>query len=197
MCIRDSISHELRSPLTALIGYSNALSEGALGSINNEQGEALGHIVKAANHLKDLINDVLDVSRVDSGKDTTEAEDLELEHLLEQNCKLMMQSARNKDIAIMESFDKESKTIVHCDEKHLRQMLINLLSNAIKYTEVGGTIQVKAIRTGDKVKISIADSGIGISEKDQELIFDRYSSCLLYTSPSPRDATLSRMPSSA
>jgi signal transduction histidine kinase/ActR/RegA family two-component response regulator len=173
-----NMSHELRSPLTAIVGYSSVLAEGIFGPINNEQKDALCAIAKAAEHLKDLINDVLDISKVEAGKEDPEPAEVEIYKLIEQVFKLMMQTAMGKGVELAPVQMPENPELaalkVWVDPRHIRQILINILSNAIKYTPAGGKVSLRVERLGDKAKIIVSDTGVGVSEEQKEKLFERF-----------------------
>lgn len=174
-----NMSHELRTPLTAIVGYSSVLSEGIFGPINKEQNDALLAIAKAGEHLKELINDVLDVAKVEAGKEDPQPSAVEIWKLLEQIYKLMMQTAMSKGVQLdplpKPKAGGEEELKAWCDARHLRQILINLASNAVKYTPTGGKVSVEVEKIGDKAKIVVADTGIGIPVEQQGKLFERFS----------------------
>jgi signal transduction histidine kinase/ActR/RegA family two-component response regulator len=174
-----NMSHELRTPLTAILGYSSVIAEGIFGPVNTEQEDALKAIARAADHLKELINDVLDASKVEAGKDDPEPSEVEIYDLLQQVGKLMMQSAMGKGVKLrplsIPDSEKENPVRAWIDARHIRQVLINLMSNAIKYTPEGGDVSVNIEPLGDKIKISVVDTGVGISPADLEKLFERFT----------------------
>ncbi len=172
-----NISHELRTPLTAIIGYSSVLADGVFGSINDKQKDALTSITRSSEHLKELIDDVLDISRIESGKEDAKPSKIELAGLLQQIQKLMMQTALGKGVKLLPlEISEDAKTAqLWVDTRHIRQVLINLMSNAVKYTEPGGTVQLHASVVGDKAQIGVKDSGVGISAQQMEKLFERFN----------------------
>lgn len=174
-----NMSHELRTPLTAIVGYSSVIARGVFGEINEPQRDALLSVSKAAEHLKDLLNEVLNVARVESGKETVKPSDVDVFALLKQIHRMMMQTASGEEIkleAIEVPEAHQSEPLkAWIDQRHLRQILINLTSNAIKYTPSGGHVRLDAEVKGDKVKISVHDTGVGIPEKELTTLFDRFS----------------------
>lgn len=173
-----NMSHELRTPLTAIVGYSSVVAEGIFGPVNQEQKDALNAIAKAAEHLKELINDVLDVSKIEAGKEDPEPAEVEIYNLLEQVFKLMMQTAMGKNIKLSpvdappDSELRELKAWV--DPRHIRQIMINLVSNAVKYTPSGGKVSLHIKKMGDKCKITVRDTGIGLSPAQVDKVFERF-----------------------
>jgi signal transduction histidine kinase/ActR/RegA family two-component response regulator len=174
-----NMSHELRTPLTAIVGYSSILADGVFGQVTEQQQEALQSIARAADHLKELIDDVLNVSKIEAGKEECSAAEVELATLLHQVYKLMLQTAIGKGVQLAaldlsQEENKEVKTKLWVDSRHIRQILINLMSNAVKYTPSGGTVTLSFDIVGDKAKISITDTGVGISQQQQRELFERY-----------------------
>jgi len=173
-----NMSHELRTPLTAIIGYSSVLRDGVYGELNRQQAEALLAVEKSSEHLQELIDEVLNLSRIEAGKETPEPSGVEALSLFKQLYKLMLQQALAKNIdfsGLPENQGELDDLKLWVDPRHIRQILINLLSNAVKYTKEEGEVIVAAERLGDKLKISISDSGVGISEEDLPELFDRFS----------------------
>lgn len=171
-----NMSHELRTPLTAIVGYSSVLSEGVYGAVTDKQKEALAAITRASEHLKDLIDDVLNIARIEAGKEQPQPAKIELVPLLKQIHKLMMQTAESKGLKLwaIESHPELSHCKLYVDNRHIRQILINLISNAIKYTPEGGEVKVSASILGDKIKIAVADTGIGMTDEQLIRLFERF-----------------------
>lgn len=173
-----NMSHELRTPLTAIVGYSSVIADGVFGTVNEQQRDALIAVTKAAEHLKELIDDVLDVSKIEAGKAEVQAGKVELYPLLVQIYKLMLQTAIGKGVNLvpldLKEDSPEAKISIWVDPRHIRQVLINLMSNAVKYTPPGGSVSLGMEVVADKVKISVKDSGVGISQAQQKKLFERY-----------------------
>jgi signal transduction histidine kinase/CheY-like chemotaxis protein len=171
-----NMSHELRTPLTAIIGYSSVLKEGIFGPLNERQADALVAVIKSSEHLKNLIDDVLNLARVESGKEDPEPRAVSLNDLLTQSYKLMMQSALNKGLTLdkPELSTELQELKLYADPKHTQQIIINLLSNAVKYTPRGGKVWISVESVADKVKISIHDTGVGIPPHKQATLFQRF-----------------------
>jgi signal transduction histidine kinase/ActR/RegA family two-component response regulator len=171
-----NMSHELRTPLTAIVGYSSVLYEGIFGELNDKQSEGLNAIIRSGDHLKKLINDVLNLARIESGKEEAEPEPVPLLELMTQSYNLMAQTALDKGVHLqpLQHNTALQQTALYCDARHIQQILINLLSNAIKYTPPGGKVWVDALLKGDKVHISIHDTGVGISATKIGNLFERF-----------------------
>jgi CheY-like chemotaxis protein/anti-sigma regulatory factor (Ser/Thr protein kinase) len=170
------MSHELRTPLTAILGYSSILSDGLFGELNKRQKDALEAVCKSSQHLKNLIDDVLNLARIESGKEEPEPTQVVIGELFSHVYKLLQQTATSKEIRILppEVSEELAKRAVFSDPKHLQQVLINLLSNAIKYTKEGGKVWLSCESKGDKIYIAVHDTGVGISPEKAKVIFDRF-----------------------
>jgi signal transduction histidine kinase/ActR/RegA family two-component response regulator len=172
-----NMSHELRTPLTAIIGYSSVLKDGIFGPCNERQQEALNAICRSSEHLKNLIDDVLNLARVESGKENPEPRDISVADLLQQSYKLMMQTAMTRGVSIEQpQLPKEMReAAIYADPKHTQQIIINLMSNAVKYTPPSGRVWVTAEQVTDTIKINIHDTGVGISASKQATLFERFT----------------------
>lgn len=171
-----NMSHELRTPLTAIVGYSSVLLDGLFGELSEQQKDSIQSIYNATEHLKELINDVLDMARVESGKEEANAKEITLSELIPQIVKLMAQTAGGKNIALVSPKKEEYENIsVYADNRHIRQILINIISNAIKYTPPQGTVRIVVRAEADKAIIEIQDTGVGIAEAEQHKVFQEYS----------------------
>lgn len=171
-----NMSHELRTPLTAIVGYSSVMVDGVFGELNEKQTDALNSIARSSEHLKNLIDDVLNLARIESGKEEAEPEPIHLKEVLLQAHKLMMQTATGKRVNL-ESFtvpEELENVQVLFDRKHLHQIVINLMSNAVKYTPEGGRVWLEVDSVSDKVQVKICDSGVGISAEKLRKLFDRF-----------------------
>jgi signal transduction histidine kinase/CheY-like chemotaxis protein len=168
------VSHELRTPLTSILGYTDLMLSGATGEINEIQREFLGILQSSGNRLGNLINDILDLSRIDAGRMEVKHEPVNYSTIIGELLRLMKSSADAKDIALDVSFP-QNLPLVSGDSDKITQVVANLLSNAIKYTPEGGWIKVLIETTEDTtIKTCIADSGIGISEEDQNRLFQKF-----------------------
>lgn len=171
-----NMSHEIRTPLTSIIGFTERLSE---TKIDNEQSRYLKYINSSSEHLLELINDLLDFSRIESGKFNLESKSFNLAELIEQAFETLAPRAKQKGLSIIIQQDLPSVNLVG-DPLRLRQILLNLLNNSIKFTEFGKVIlQTKATLSVDKrtahLIIRIADTGIGIPKEKQESVFEEFS----------------------
>ncbi|MDZ4784873.1 MAG: hybrid sensor histidine kinase/response regulator [bacterium] len=166
-----NLSHEIRGPLGIMLNAVELILEGICGSVSEEQTRTLGMIQSNGKHLLELINDVLDYSKVESGKLYPKKIEIVLDTILKDISTIIRSQAIEKGHKLNYIKSEEALALM-CDKRHLRQMLINLLTNAVKYTPEGGVIDVWAERTpGNRVKINVKDSGIGIAEEDRSKVF--------------------------
>ena len=168
-----SMSHELRTPLNAIIGFSQVLREGMFGPVNEKQSEYLDDIVSSGNHLLSLINDVLDLSKVEAGQVELEVGPFSLREALERGVVMVREQATEEGVQVELSAGPEVD-VVDGDERRIKQVIFNLLSNAVKFTPTGGEIDVSAIRVNGEVRVSVADTGPGIAPDDHERVFEEF-----------------------
>ncbi|MCX7680102.1 MAG: ATP-binding protein [Spirochaetes bacterium] len=168
-----TMSHELRTPLNSIIGFSGILLQGLAGELNAEQKKQLGMIYSSAEHLLDLVNDVLDLSKIEAGQLTLTYEEFDLFHLLERVVSTARQHAEKKNLFIKLSCPHEACPIVS-DRRRVEQILLNLIVNGIKFTEYGG-VTIIGKRDADFVKVMVQDSGIGIKREDMDKLFKPFS----------------------
>jgi len=168
------VSHELRTPLTSIKGYTDLLFSGAAGDNSEIQQEFLGIIQLSTTRLSNLINDILDISRIESGTLKIKHEPIDYRHLVADALRLMKAAADAKDIS-MDAALPETIPPVRGDADKVTQVLTNLVSNAIKYTPEGGWVKVSLEVTGDtSVTTCVADSGIGVAPEDQPKLFQKF-----------------------
>ena len=200
-----NMSHELRTPLNSIIGFSEVLQDELLGSLNASQSEDVEHIIKAGRHLLSLINDILDLSKVESGKMELDVEEVSLKELLEAMIVMQREKALRHGINLDLHVEPVTDMVIEADERKLKQILFNLLSNAVKFTPDGGSVRVLAkkvrsvkgssesgvlssecesmnseIQTNnseltDCIEITVEDTGIGIKTEDIPKLFKEFS----------------------
>ena len=168
-----NMSHELRTPLNAIIGFSEVLSERMFGDLNEKQDEYLKDIYASGTHLLSLINDILDLSKIEAGRMELELSDFHLPTALDSALTLVRERAGRRAIALHTNIDRQLGEI-RADERKIRQVVLNLLSNAIKFTPEGGRIEVRAEPRGGSVEVSVTDTGVGIAAEDQEAVFEEF-----------------------
>jgi signal transduction histidine kinase len=166
-----NMSHELRTPLNAIIGFSEVLGERMFGELNEKQEEYLKDIHASGQHLLSLINDILDLSKIEAGRMELELTDFNLPATLDNALTLVRERAGRRGIAVGLTVDERLEEI-RADERKVRQVVLNLLSNAIKFTPEGGRIEVRAVPMDGSVEVSVSDTGVGIAAEDQEEIFE-------------------------
>ena len=168
-----NISHELRTPLNSIIGFSSLLQDGLAGKMNEKQHEYVGIIIQSGNHLLGLINDLLDLVRIDTNKNKVTYSDIDLRRLVVDTTATMHPQANAKQQALTELISLPTgNLVVHWDESKMRQVFINLIANAIKFTPHGGSITVACSSTeGEQVEIKVIDNGIGIEDNMKEQVF--------------------------
>jgi PAS domain S-box-containing protein len=167
-----NMSHELRTPLNAIIGFSEVLEDQTFGELNEKQLRYAGHIHASGQHLLMLINEILDLAKVESGKTELHFSQVNIKRLLENSLMMIKEKALKHRIQIDVRIQEElSDFPVQADEVKLKQIVFNLLSNAAKFIPDGGRIEVSARLGPDEVAITVADTGVGLKPQDQERIF--------------------------
>jgi len=168
-----NMSHELRTPLNAIIGFSEVLTERMFGELNDKQDEYLKDIYASGQHLLSLINDILDLSKIEAGRMELEPTDFDLPGAIDNALTLVRERAGRRRITLGREIDGRVGTI-RADERKVKQVLLNLLSNALKFTPEGGRIDVRAAVSDGLVEVSVADTGVGIVPEDQEAVFEEF-----------------------
>jgi signal transduction histidine kinase len=169
-----NMSHELRTPLNAVIGFSDVLIQGMVGELGPKQTEYLEDIRSSGQHLLSLINDILDLSKVEAGKMELEPSRFSLSDALQAVVMMVRERAAGRGIGLSTQIDPEIDP-VEADERKVKQVVLNLLTNAVKFTPAGGQVQLRATRAGDGVVVAIRDTGMGISPADQARVFEEFA----------------------
>lgn len=164
-----SMSHELRTPLNSIIGFSGILIQGLVGPLNPEQKKQLGMVQKSSKHLLNLINDVLDISKIEAGQMTVEIKPYDFDESLRSTVESLIGLAKKNEISL-ELEIGDHVNIISSDQRRVEQILINLINNAIKFTDKG-LVQVCSKIVDDEVVVSVKDTGIGIKEEDLKKLF--------------------------
>ena len=167
-----SMSHELRTPLNAIVGFSDLLGEGTSGVLNTKQKRFVDHIKQGSAHLLQLINDILDLSKIEAGQLELHTEQFLVQDALPEVLSTIDPLTMAKNIRLEHKL--ESKSLVKADRVRFKQVLYNLLSNAVKFTPKGGRISIECVDDWDFVRVSVSDTGTGIRPEDQEVIFDEF-----------------------
>jgi signal transduction histidine kinase len=168
-----NMSHELRTPLNAILGFSQVLQQKLFGEVNEKQSEYLEDILSSGNHLLSLINDVLDLSKIEAGQVELELDPFSLREALERGVVMVRERAVTNGVKLSLAVDR-AVDVVEGDERRIRQVVFTLLSNAVKFTPSGGSVDVAAARLDGRVEVSVADTGPGIRPEDQERIFAEF-----------------------
>jgi signal transduction histidine kinase len=168
-----NMSHELRTPLNAIIGFSEVLLERMFGDLNDKQQEYLEDVLSSGRHLLSLINDILDLSKIEAGRMELDLGQFDLPLALDNALTLVKERAARHGIGVTLEVGAGVGSMVG-DERKFKQVLLNLLSNAVKFTPEGGRVVVRAERADQAVEISVSDTGIGIAAEDQEAIFEEF-----------------------
>jgi PAS domain S-box-containing protein len=167
-----NMSHELRTPLNAIVGFSDLLAEGTPGQLNDKQKRFVDHIRQGSAHLLQLINDILDLSKIEAGQLEFRCEDFKVADALPEVLSTIRPLAMAKNIQVQQTLRGEAS--IHADRVRFKQILYNLLSNAVKFTPTDGSISVDYHEAGARVEVSVSDSGIGIRPEDQRMIFEEF-----------------------
>ncbi|MGQ0814617.1 MAG: ATP-binding protein [Gemmatimonadota bacterium] len=169
-----AMSHELRTPLNVIIGYSSLMRERIYGELSDAQDETLQKVNTTSQHLLALINDVLDLSKIEAGKMPLHVEDIDLRDVLAELSETVMPMVRKKQLRYQTEFFERVPRIA-TDRTKLKQILLNLLSNAIKFTSSGSvTVTTEVATTNERIRIAVSDTGIGIKPEYLDVIFDDF-----------------------
>lgn len=171
----SNMSHELRTPLNAIIGFSQMLEAKYFGPLTDKQAEYVKDILDSSKHLLSLINDVLDLSKVEAGKMVLDLADVDIREILNHSLIMIREKAYKHGIKLEMDIDGELDNIkLTADGRKLKQIMLNLLSNAAKFTPDGGEITVEAKKEDNFVKVGVTDTGAGIRPDDLDRIFDKF-----------------------
>jgi PAS domain S-box-containing protein len=168
-----NMSHELRTPLNAIIGFSEVLLDRMFGDVNDKQEEYLRDIHVSGQHLLSLINDILDLSKVEAGRMELELSDFDLPTAIDSALTLVRERAQRRGVTVHKTIAPDLGGI-RADERKIRQVILNLLSNAIKFTPEGGRIDVHATVSDGFLEVAVTDTGIGIAPEDHQAVFEEF-----------------------
>lgn len=169
-----NMSHELRTPLNAIIGFSELLLDRNFGALAEEQKDYVSDILGSGRHLLELINEILDLSKIEAGKMRLAIEEFEIGGVVEEAMALLRVEAGRKHIELVSAVDDPGRE-VRADRSKVKQIMYNLLSNAVKFTHPGGRVTLAVKADGDTLLVSVSDTGIGIREEDQERIWEAFT----------------------
>jgi GAF domain-containing protein len=168
-----NMSHELRTPLNAVIGFSEVLTQGIFGEINPKQKEYLEDILSSGKHLLSLINDILDLSKIEAGRMELELSELSMTATLDSGLVIVRERAARHGITVTAHAPRDLPRI-RADERKVKQILYNLLSNAVKFTPDGGRVDLRVHAEGDDIQVDVQDTGIGIAAEDKARVFEEF-----------------------
>jgi signal transduction histidine kinase len=168
-----NMSHELRTPLNAIIGFSEVLIEKMFGEVNEKQLDYLNDIHSSGRHLLSLINDILDLSKIEAGRMELDVSEFDLRAALANAMTLVKERAQRNGVELALEADPALGAF-RADERKFKQIMLNLLSNAVKFTPSGGKVTVSARAAGGGLEVAVADTGVGIAPEDQSLVFEEF-----------------------
>ena len=171
----DHVSYQLRTPLSAIIGFSEMLDGEMFGVLNDRQKDYVASVLSASYHLRDLINDIIDLAAIDAGKMDIDRTPTDIRALLENAATFSALKAEDTEVTLKVDCPKDIGE-AEIDERRIKQVLFNLLSNAFAYSQAGGSVTLGASRTEGIVKIWVKDTGRGVSAEDQAKVFDAFES---------------------
>lgn len=170
----SGMSHELRTPLNSVVGFSDTLLNGYVGPINDKQKEHLEHILESSTHLAELVEDLVNLTQIETNKLTLDLQQVDIRELIEFCTNSLKDSSQDQDININLKLDRDPKLEVLADITRIRQILLNLISNAIKFSQPVSHITVTADRTDKSIIVDVSDNGPGVAEDNKERIFEKF-----------------------
>jgi signal transduction histidine kinase len=169
----SAMSHDLRTPITAIVGYSELLADGIVGELNGQQLEMIERISQVSGHLSQLVNDILDLAKLDAGRMEFHREDVALGDLVDEALVVVEPQARSKKLELRTDVEPLRHTVLHVDGARVRQILVNLLSNAVKFTEAG-EVAVVAGGSAGRTWLEVRDTGPGLPAGSEEAVFEEF-----------------------
>jgi signal transduction histidine kinase len=169
----SAMSHDLRTPITAIVGYSELLADGIVGDLNTQQLEMIERISQVSSHLSQLVNDILDLAKLDAGRMEFHHEEVRLGDLVDEALVAVEPQARSKKLELRIDVDPHRDTVLRVDPPRVRQILVNLLSNAVKFTDQG-EVAVVAGREGERTWLEVRDTGPGLPAGSEEEVFEEF-----------------------
>jgi PAS domain S-box-containing protein len=168
-----NMSHELRTPLNAIMGFSEVLREQMFGDLNERQLAYVDDVLAAGKHLLSLINDVLDLAKVEAGKMELELSEFAISDILKSAVSMHSERAGRQGVELSLTTEPETITVT-ADERRVRQVVFNLVSNAVKFTPADGRVEISARADNSHVEVGVSDTGPGIAPEDREMIFEEF-----------------------
>ena len=168
-----NMSHELRTPLNSILGFSEVLQDKMFGDLNEKQEEYVNYIRESGQHLFSLIDDILDLSKVEAGEIEMEPAEVRLGDLLQNSLTMVREKALKHGIELILKLENEIPEI-SADERKIKQVVFNLLSNAVKFTPDGGKVGIEAVKEDEHIRVTVWDTGIGIREEDKGKLFKEF-----------------------
>ncbi len=168
-----NMSHELRTPLNAILGFSEVLQDKMFGDLNEKQEQYVNYIGESGEHLLTLISDILDVSKIETGKLEVQLAEVHLGDLLKNSLAMVKEKALSHGIELILKLEDEIPDL-YADERKVKQVVFNLLSNAVKFTPDGGQAVIEAVKEGEHIRVTVWDTGIGIKEEDKAKLFKEF-----------------------
>jgi len=175
-----SMSHELRTPLNSIIGFSGIMLQGLAGELNEEQKKQMTMVKSSAKHLLALINDVIDVSKVEAEKIKLDIEEFDLSRVMQEIKDSFAVAVNEKGLKL--SLEEPGNMVIKSDERRIKQIVMNLISNAIKFMDKG-EIKIKVVQSDGQVQISVKDAGMGIKKEDMQKLFKQFSRIMVEGMP--------------
>lgn len=169
-----NVSHELRTPLNSILGFAELLSLEGIGKLTDDQKESVHIISESGSILLNLINDILDISKIEAGKVKLNLSKFNLNEIINTICTLLKEKLNSKNQELNYEF-MENLTVVIADEQRIKQILLNLIGNAVKFTPLNGRIDIETKISGNNFLVEVSDTGIGISEENIKLLFKKFS----------------------
>lgn len=169
-----NISHELRTPLNSILGFADLLYQEDLGKLTEDQRESIQIISESGNILLNLINDILDISKIEAGKVKLEISKFNLNEIINTVCALLKEKLNSKNQELNCEFSRNLTTVI-ADEQRIKQILLNLIGNAIKFTPRNGKVEITTRISGNNFLVEVSDTGIGISEENIKILFKKFS----------------------
>ncbi|HEX5872328.1 MAG TPA: HAMP domain-containing sensor histidine kinase, partial [Longimicrobium sp.] len=169
----SAMSHDLRTPITAIVGYSELLADGIVGDLNGQQLEMIERISQVSGHLSQLVNDILDLAKLDAGRMEFHREEVRLGELVDEALVAVEPQARSKKLELRMEIDAQRDALLRVDPPRVRQILVNLLSNAVKFTEHGEVAVVAGSGEG-RTWLEVRDTGPGLPAGSEEAVFEEF-----------------------